>query len=69
VKAALTEIDRAVNELDCRAITVASNQDGKGLDSADYFPFYEKLVKYELPLFIHPTTGGITRWPTANGNS
>jgi uncharacterized protein len=54
VEAALAEIDRAVNELDCRAITVASNQEGKGLDSNDYFPFYEKMVKHDLPLFIHP---------------
>jgi uncharacterized protein len=56
--AALAEIDRAVNELDCRAITVASNQEGKGLDSPDFFPFYEKLVKHDLSLFIHPTHWG-----------
>ena len=55
VKAALLEIDRAVSELDCRAITVASNHEGKGLDSTDYFPFYEKLVQHDLALFIHPT--------------
>lgn len=58
VKAALTEIDRAVNELDCRAITVASNQEGKALDSTDNFPFYEKLAKHDLPLFIHPAHWG-----------
>jgi predicted TIM-barrel fold metal-dependent hydrolase len=51
---ALQELDHAVNELDCRAVTVATNQAGEGLDSPGYFGFYEKLVEYDLPLFIHP---------------
>lgn len=54
VKSALRELDRCVNELDCRGVTVSSNQNGRGLDSLDYYPFYEKLVKYDLPLLIHP---------------
>jgi predicted TIM-barrel fold metal-dependent hydrolase len=55
VKEALEEMRRGVNELDCRGITIATNQNGQGLDSEDYFPFYEKLVEYDLPLFLHPT--------------
>jgi aminocarboxymuconate-semialdehyde decarboxylase len=55
VKSALMELDRSVNELDCRGITISSNQNGKGLDSPDYFPFYEKVVKHNLPILIHPT--------------
>ena len=51
----MKELDRSINELDCRGITVAANQNGKGLDSPDYFRFYEKLVDNDLPLFIHPT--------------
>jgi uncharacterized protein len=54
VKSALKEIDRGVQELDCRAITVGSNAGGKGLDFPEFYPFWEKLVKYDLPLFIHP---------------
>lgn len=56
--AALAEVDRAVDELDCRAVTVASNQDGKGLDAEEYLPFYERLARHDLPLFIHPTHWG-----------
>jgi len=52
---AMKELDRSINEVDCRGITVAANQNGKGLDSPDYFRFYEKLVDNDLPLFIHPT--------------
>lgn len=55
MKSAMKELDRSVNELDCRGVTVAGNQNGKGLDSPEYFSFYEKLVKHDLPLFIHPT--------------
>ena len=51
---AMNELDRSLNELDCRAVTVATNQNGKGLDSPEYFPFYEKISKHDLPLFLHP---------------
>ena len=52
---ALTELDRSINELDCRGVTIASNQNGKGLDSPEYFPFYEKVEEVNLPVLIHPT--------------
>ncbi|MBW1799968.1 MAG: amidohydrolase family protein [Deltaproteobacteria bacterium] len=55
MKIALDELDRCINELDCRAITIATNQKGKGIDSSEYFPFYERLVEHDLPLFLHPT--------------
>jgi uncharacterized protein len=54
VKSALKELDRCVADLDCRGVTISSNQNGKGLDSPEYFPFYEKIVKYDLPILIHP---------------
>lgn len=43
-----------MKELDCRAVTLGSNQNGKGLDFEEYYPFYEKIVEYDLPIFIHP---------------
>jgi len=55
MKMAMYELERAINELDCRAVIVSTNQKGKGLDSKDYYPFYEKLVQYKLPLLLHPT--------------
>jgi predicted TIM-barrel fold metal-dependent hydrolase len=54
VHGAMNELDRAINELDCRGVTVATNQSGKGLDSPEYLPFYEKLSKHDLPLLLHP---------------
>ena len=58
MKTGMEELDRSISELDCRGVTVPSNQDGRGLDSPEYFPFYEKLVEHDLPLFIHPTHWG-----------
>ncbi len=55
IDSAMKELARSINELDCRGVTVAANQDGKGLDSHEYFQFYEKLVEHDLPLLIHPT--------------
>jgi predicted TIM-barrel fold metal-dependent hydrolase len=55
VKSALNELERSINELDCRGAIVSTNQNGKGLDSPEYFPFYRKLEEHDLPLFLHPT--------------
>ena len=55
MKSAMKELERSINELDCRGVTIAANQNGRGLDSPDYFRFYEKLVDNDLPLLIHPT--------------
>jgi predicted TIM-barrel fold metal-dependent hydrolase len=54
MRSAMKELERAVNELDCRGITLGSNQNGKGLDSEKFYAFYEKLIQYDLPIFIHP---------------
>jgi predicted TIM-barrel fold metal-dependent hydrolase len=58
MKSALKEADRCIQTLDARAFTLGSNQAGKGLDFEEFYPFYEKLVKYDLPLFIHPVNWG-----------
>ena len=55
VKSALKELDRSINELDCRGVTISTNQKGKGLDSPEFFPFYEKVVEHDLPVLLHPT--------------
>lgn len=54
MKKAMDELERNVKELDCRGVTLGSNQAGKGLDFEEFYPFYEKIVEYDLPIFIHP---------------
>lgn len=55
MKSAIDELKRSINELDCRGVTISTNQNGKGLDSSEFYPFYEKLVEHDLPIFLHPT--------------
>lgn len=58
IGSALKELDRSIADLGCRGVTVASNQNGKGLDSPEYNSLYEKLVEHNLPLWLQPTNWG-----------
>jgi aminocarboxymuconate-semialdehyde decarboxylase len=55
MKGSMEELERAINELDCRGVTISSNQNGRGLDDPEFFPFYEKVVEHDLPVLIHGT--------------
>jgi len=57
IAAALKETDRAINELGFRGIYMHSNINGKPLDSPEFLPLYEKMSKYNLPIYIHPWRG------------
>jgi uncharacterized protein len=54
IDAALREVDRAISELKMKGILIYSNINGKPLDSHEFLPLYEKMVKYDLPIWIHP---------------
>jgi len=54
IEAALKETDRAIKELGFRGIYVHSNINGKPLDSPEFLPLFEKMAKYNLPIYIHP---------------
>ena len=54
VDAALSETDRAIKELGFRGIYVHSNINGKPLDAPEFLPLWEKMVEYDLPVYIHP---------------
>jgi uncharacterized protein len=53
-EAALEEADRAINQLGFRGIYVHSNINGKPLDSPEFLPLWDKMAKYNLPIYIHP---------------
>ncbi|HKM50108.1 MAG TPA: amidohydrolase family protein [Candidatus Bathyarchaeia archaeon] len=55
-EAAVTELERAVKECGLPGALLFSNTNGRSLDSKEYMPLYEKAVKLDVPLFIHPTT-------------
>lgn len=57
IDAALEESDRAIKELGFRGVYVHSNINGKPLDAPEFFPLFEKMAAYDLPVYIHPWRG------------
>jgi len=50
------ELERAVRDLGLSGGTLMTNANGKPLDSPELMSIYEKAVKLDVPLFIHPTS-------------
>ena len=59
--AAAEELERGVRDLGLRGGTLMSNVAGKPLD-LDLQPLYDRAVKLDVPLFIHPTSPINTRY-------
>jgi len=57
IDAALKEAERAIDQLGFRGIYLHSNINGKPLDSPEFLPLYQKMVDYDLPIYIHPWRG------------
>ena len=55
IEASLAELERAVNELGLRGFGCFTNLNGRPLDDEAFFPIYEKLSEYGLPVYLHPT--------------
>jgi predicted TIM-barrel fold metal-dependent hydrolase len=55
VEASLDELERSVKELGLKGFGCFSNLNGKPLDREELFPIYERIAKYKLPVYIHPT--------------
>ena len=52
--AALKEVDRAVKDLKFRGVQIFTPINDKPLDSPEFWPLYEKMAAYNLPILIHP---------------
>lgn len=52
--ATLEEIDRTIKDLRFRGIHICTDINGMAIDSPSLMPVYEKMVEYDLPIFIHP---------------
>ncbi len=51
---ALKELDRAINDLNCKGVQIFTPINDKPLDSPEFFPLYEKMCQYNLPILLHP---------------
>jgi predicted TIM-barrel fold metal-dependent hydrolase len=54
MEAALREADRAIGELNLKGVQIYSPANGKPLDHPDFLPLYEKMARYDLPIWVHP---------------
>jgi len=54
MKAALKEAERAILQLGLRGVQIHSSVSGKPLDQEEFFPFYEMMNEFNLPILIHP---------------
>ncbi len=54
-KEALIELDRAINVLGLKGVVISPQNDGEPLDSHKLWPFYEKVSKLNIPIFVHIT--------------
>ena len=55
-EAAADELERAVKDRGLRGAMVFSNAAGASIDGARFLQVYEKAVKLDVPIFIHPTS-------------
>jgi len=52
--ASLQEMDRAINDLKFRGVQIYTSIRGRPIDSPEFFPIYEKMATYNLPIWVHP---------------
>jgi len=52
--AGLRELDRAINELGLKGVTISSQVNGLSLDAKEFTPFYELMKSLAVPIFVHP---------------
>jgi predicted TIM-barrel fold metal-dependent hydrolase len=55
IQASLDELERSISELGLRGFGCFANLNGQPLDREELFPIYERLAKYKLPVYVHPT--------------
>ncbi len=58
IDASLKEIDRTINDLRFRGIQMCTDINDKPLDSPEFWPIYEKMAYYDLPILLHPRREG-----------
>jgi aminocarboxymuconate-semialdehyde decarboxylase len=54
-RAALEEMDRAINQLGARGIQIITSVAGRPLDEPEYFPVFERATNHhDVPIWMHP---------------
>ena len=54
-RAALDEMDRAINQLGARGVQIISHVAGRPLDDPEFFPIFERAANHhDVPMWMHP---------------
>ena len=54
-RAAVAEMDRAINQLGARGIQIITSVAGRPLDEPEYFPVFERATNHhDVPIWMHP---------------
>lgn len=56
ISASLKELERAYTRLGCKGIQMFSNINQKPISDPEFNPIYEMAEKFDIPVFIHPTS-------------
>ena len=54
-KKAFAELDRAIGSLGLKGVVIRSQVNGHSVDSKELYPFYERVSRLNIPIFIHPS--------------
>ena len=52
-----SEMNRAITDLDAKAVQVFTNVNGRALDGAQFEPLFAGMAAFDLPIFVHPARG------------
>jgi len=67
--AAVKEAERAVKDLGFRGVQIYASVQGRPLSSEEFFPLYEVMHGFDLPIWIHPGRRSIVPdYPTEVGS-
>ncbi len=57
VPEALKEMKRTIEDMGAIGIQIFTNVNGRPLDDPEFWPIFEKMAEYDLPIWMHPTRG------------
>ena len=74
IDAALKETDRAITQLGLKGVQLLARIKGEQIDDPKFKPLYEKMSKYDLPIWLHPISDemfdeSVFGWPFATANA
>jgi len=52
---AFAELERAISSLGLKGVVIRSQANGYSMDYKELYPFYERVSKLNVPIFIHPS--------------